>query len=123
MQNNTFYNKDLSVLYRYVGPGVNVFAIPDTVTKVVDSALWCTSFSEIVFGPNVKEFEDDSLDVNYAHDLTIRFNGSIEQLMYYKEMFQDDAIDAGGMEDEDLEEIYIICKDGKINLFDFLYSR
>ena len=122
MQNNTFYNKDLSVLYRYVGPGVNVFAIPDTVTKVVDSALLCECFSEIVFGPNVKEFEDDSLDVNYAHDLTIRFNGSIEQFMYYKEAFQGGAICADDIEDEDLENIRIICQDGEMNLFDLLYN-
>ena len=35
-------------------------------------------------------------------------------------MFQGDAIVADCMEDEDLEKIYIICQDGKINLFDFL---
>ena len=120
IQNDTFYSKDLSILYRYVGPGTNIFTIPDTVTKIADYALACEYFSEIVFGPNVKEFGTYSLDVIGAENLTIRFNGSIEQLMYYKEMFQGDAIDTGDMEDEDLENIYIICQDGKINLFDFL---
>jgi hypothetical protein len=37
-------------------------------------------------------------------------------------MFQGDAIDAGDMEDEDLENICIICQDGEIKLFDFLYN-
>ena len=122
IQNDTFYSKDLSVLYRYVGPGTNIFTIPDTVTKIADYALACEYFSEIVFGPNVKEFGTYSLDVIGAENLTIRFNGSIEQLMYYKEMFQGDAIDIGDMEDEDLENIYILCQDGEIKLFDFLYN-
>ena len=122
IQNDTFYSKDLSILYRYVGSNTNIFTIPDTVTKIADYALACEYFSEIVFGPNVKEFGTYSLDVNGAENLTIRFNGSIEQLMYYKEMFQGDAIDIGDMEDEDLENIYIICQDGEIKLFDFLYN-
>ena len=42
--------------------------------------------------------------------------------MYYKEAFQGDAIWADDIEDEDLENIYIICQDGEINLFDFLYN-
>ena len=42
--------------------------------------------------------------------------------MYYKEMFQGGAVDAEDMEVEDLEKIYIICQDGEINLFEFLYS-
>ena len=119
IQNDTFYSKDLSVLYRYVGPGTNVFTIPDTVTKVADFALVCEYFSEIVFGSNIKEFAPYSLDVNGAENLTIRFNGSIEQLMYYKEMFQGDAVCADDMDDEDLEKILIICQDGEINLFEF----
>jgi hypothetical protein len=122
VQNDTFYSKDLSVLYRYVGPDTNVFTIPNTVTKVADFALVCKYFSEIVFGSNIKEFAPYSLEVNGAENLTIRFNGSIEQFMYYKEMFQGDAVLADDMEDEDLEKIYIICQDGKINLFDFLYN-
>ena len=119
VQNDTFYSKDLSVLYRYVGPGTNVFTIPDTVTKIADCALMCEYFSELVFGSNIKEFAPYSLDVNGAENLTIRFNGSIEQLMNYKEMFQGDAVCADEMEDEDLEKIYIICQDGEINLFEF----
>ena len=122
IQNDTFYSKDLSILYRYVGPGTNIFTIPDTVTKIADYALACAYFSEIVFGPNVKELGTYSLDVNGAVNLTIRFNGSIEQLMYYKEMFQGDAVYADKMEDEDLENIYIICQDGEIKLLDFLYN-
>jgi hypothetical protein len=43
----------------------------------------------------------------------------MEQLMYYKEMFRD-AVCADDMEDEDLEKIYIICQDGKTNLFEFI---
>ena len=46
----------------------------------------------------------------------------LEQFMYYKEAFQGDAIWADDIEDEDLENIYIICQDGEINLFDFLYN-
>jgi hypothetical protein len=122
IQNDTFYSKDLSVLYRYVGPGTNVFTIPDTVTKIAACALMCEYFSEIVFGSNIKEFAPYSLDVNGAENLTIRFNGSIEQLMYYKEMFQGDAVCPYDMDDEDLEKIYIICQDGEIKLFDFLYN-
>ena len=80
----------------------------------------CECFSEIVFGSNIKEFAPYSLDVNGAENLTIRFNGSIEQFMYYKEMLQGDAICADDMEVEDLEKIYIICQDGEINLFEFL---
>jgi hypothetical protein len=120
IQNDTFYSKDLSVLYRYVGPGTNVFTIPDTVTKIEACALICECFSEIVFGSNIKEFAPFSLDINGVENLTIRFNGSIEQLMYYKEIFQGDAVCADEMEDEDLEKIYIICQDGEINLFKFL---
>ncbi len=120
IQNDTFYSKDLSVLYRYVGPDTNVFTIPDTVTKAADFALVCEHFSEIVFGSNIKEFAPYSLEVNGAENLTIRFNGSIEQFMYYKEMLQGDAVLADDMEDEDLEKIYIICQDGEINLFEFL---
>jgi hypothetical protein len=120
IQNDTFYSKDLSVLYRYVGPGTNVFTIPDTVTKIASCALMCEYFSEIVFGSNIKEFAPYSLDVISAENLTIRFNGSIEQLMYYKEMFQGDAVCADDMDDEDLEKIYIKCQDGEINLFEFL---
>ena len=122
IQNNTFYSKDLSVLYRYVGPAANAFTIPDTVTRIVACALVCEDFSEIVFGPNVKHFEDYSLDVNNAYDLIIRFNGSIEQFMYYKEIFRGDAVLADCMEDEDLEDIYIICQDGEISLFDLIYN-
>ena len=40
--------------------------------------------------------------------------------MYYKEAFQGDAVCADDMEDEDLENIRIICQDGEINLLDFL---
>ena len=119
IQNDTFYSKDLSVLYRYVGSGTNVFTIPDTVTKIETCALTCEYFSEIVFGSNIKEFAPYSLDVNGAENLIIRFNGSIEQLMYYKEMFQGDAVCSDDMEFEDLEKIYIICQDGEINLFEF----
>ena len=122
IQNNTFYSKDLSVLYRYVGPAANAFTIPDTVTRVVACALDCEDFSEIVFGPNVKHFEDYSLDINNAYDLIIRFNGSIEQFMYYKEIFRGDAVLADCMEDEDLEDIFIICQDGEISLFDLIYN-
>ena len=60
------------------------------------------------------------MDVNGAENLTIRFNGSIEQLMYYKEMFQSGAILSDCIEDEDLEEMYIICQDGEITLYDIL---
>ena len=120
VQNDTFYNKDLSVLYRYVGSNTNIFTIPDTVTKIADYALSCEYFNELVFGPNVKDFGDYSLDVNGAENLTIRFNGSIEQLMYYKEMFQSGAILSDCIEDEDLEEMYIICQDGEITLYDIL---
>ena len=115
-----YYKRELSVLYRDVGHGTNVFTIPDTVTKIAECALMCEYFSEIIFGPNIKVFALYSLDVNGAENLTIRFNGSIEQLMYYKEIFQGDAVCADGMEDEDLEKIYIICQDGEINLFEFL---
>lgn len=120
IQNDTFYSKDLSVLYQHVGPSTNVFTIPDTVTKIETCALTCEYFSEIVFGPNVKEFAYYSLDVHGAENLTIRFKGSIEQLMYYKEMFRDDAVYADEMDDEDLEKIYIKCQDGEINLFEFI---
>ena len=99
---------------------INVRIIDGYVTKIEEFALMCERFSEIVFGSNIKEFAPYSLDVNGAENLTIRFNGSIEQLMYYKEMFQGDAVCAYEMGDEDLENIHIICQDGEMNLFDFL---
>ena len=122
IQNNTFFSKDLSILYRYVGSDTDIFTIPDTVTEIADCALLCKYFSEIVFGPNVKNFGLYSLDVNGSEDLTIRFNGSVEQFMYYKEMFQGDAVVADELGDEDLENISIKCQDGEIRLFDFLYD-
>lgn len=79
---------------------------------------WTAELLQFFIHNNIQKYGGN--DSNVVENLTIRFNGSIEQPMYYKEIFQGDALHSDDMEDEDLEKIYIICQDGEINLFEFL---